>query len=479
MPNDNVDSYKIVQDTVHGYLKIENKYFNSFVDTIYFQRLRRIEQTSMRSLYPCARHDRFAHSLGVFYLGTIAFDAVVKNSNKEIESIEESTLHCIKQSFYIACLMHDCGHAPFSHTFEYYFDLGGNLEARLKQNINNIEFDNDLDAAGGSTARPHEKMSAILLIEKFGQEIQEFGADALLITRMITGCLYETNKTNENKIKNCFINLLNGFLFDVDKLDYLLRDAWASGVASNSIDVDRILSSLCIRKHGKNFEICFKKNAVSSLQSILDARDFQLQWMHPHPKVVYYQWLLVSAVRKMSEKFKKAESSREGIYELFDISSFFGPILVGDYSLYLPSDDDIVYLLKCDIGTNEYCEEWLSRKHKLKPLWKSYSEFAQLSSSHTNEDKIAKGKIYRKSTRVVEEFLRSENRDEKNYYIINKEIKLSSNISNRMLIDFGNKIVPLDQLSISRSTEQIGNFFYLYIPSDLYLHRDDLIDKIF
>jgi len=69
---------KRILDSVHGYIRIEEKYIKNVIDTEYFQRLRRIEQTSTRSLFPSARHDRFIHSLGVFHLGS----KIVENLSK-------------------------------------------------------------------------------------------------------------------------------------------------------------------------------------------------------------------------------------------------------------------------------------------------------------------------------------------------------------------------------------------------------------
>lgn len=60
---------KRILDSVHGYIDIDESYFSNIIDTDYFQRLRRIEQTSTRALFPSARHDRFIHSLGVFHIG--------------------------------------------------------------------------------------------------------------------------------------------------------------------------------------------------------------------------------------------------------------------------------------------------------------------------------------------------------------------------------------------------------------------------
>ena len=113
-------SQKRFKDPVHGYITVPTCLCNSLIDTCIFQRLRHIEQTSMRSLYPGARHDRFIHSLGVYHLGC-----------KAVARIEEVLPHRLKDltcwpnyraTFEIACLMHDCGHAPFSHTCEKYYN---------------------------------------------------------------------------------------------------------------------------------------------------------------------------------------------------------------------------------------------------------------------------------------------------------------------------------------------------------------------
>ena len=91
--------YKIFLDTVHGYISVPNGYCDKFVDTANFQRLRRIEQLSSRSLYPCARHDRFVHSIAVFHIGERLLDTI-KSDGVELDE-------SLRQSFLIACLLHD------------------------------------------------------------------------------------------------------------------------------------------------------------------------------------------------------------------------------------------------------------------------------------------------------------------------------------------------------------------------------------
>src|ERR1035437_304018 len=97
---------KVIRDSVHGYIEIEQAYITNFVDTQLFQRLRRIEQTSMRVLYPSARHDRFIHSIGTFYLGKKAFKHFKDNFTKENGSLFKEYWEKWETSFVTACLLH-------------------------------------------------------------------------------------------------------------------------------------------------------------------------------------------------------------------------------------------------------------------------------------------------------------------------------------------------------------------------------------
>ena len=126
-----IQETKIFRDSVHGYINVPVDYVTNFIDTELFQRLRHIEQTGMRILYPSARHDRFIHSLGTYFLGHKAFECFKRNIYRSYHGIAGKTDHYIifedeKENecfwdkcqllFEIACLLHDCGHAPFSHT---------------------------------------------------------------------------------------------------------------------------------------------------------------------------------------------------------------------------------------------------------------------------------------------------------------------------------------------------------------------------
>ena len=100
------NSNKRILDSVHGYIQVSDNLMKNVIDTVYFQRLRRIEQTSTRALFPSARHDCFIHSLGVYHLGHLIIEALKKT--EKCESFP-SNKEVVFNSYELACLLHDIG----------------------------------------------------------------------------------------------------------------------------------------------------------------------------------------------------------------------------------------------------------------------------------------------------------------------------------------------------------------------------------
>lgn len=266
---------KIFRDNVHGYIKILQDFVKEFIDTEIFQRLRSIEQTGMRTLYASARHDRFIHSLGTYYLGCKAFSCYRENVERYFSSSidnkgdhfhifcgddEKNTAFWNKCGllFEIACLLHDCGHSPFSHSLEFFYEQEQmdpefiTLKNKLKEQLGSSEFTHDFDDQGS----PHERMSALMvctefrdkidiLMVKYGLGFDDDSSNVEFISRMIIGCEYQ-KETKTNQIRNCLVNLLNSTSIDVDSLDYIIRDSKLSGIDNMSVDVDRLLGSLTL-----------------------------------------------------------------------------------------------------------------------------------------------------------------------------------------------------------------------------------------
>lgn len=362
--------YKRVKDPIYGYIKIPVKYMTNIIDTAAFQRLRRVIQTSYSPLYSSAVHNRFVHSIGVFYLGELAINQLVKEVEKKVNL--SMCLANVAEVFKLACLLHDVGHAPFSHTGEEFY-IGKNhdythLHNKLLETIGNENFSKDIPKTSSSAAAPHEIMSAIIGIFEFESffdsvEQKEFFA------RCITGYKY-SEETVENNIKNCFISMLNSKVIDVDKLDYLIRDAYITGFDTVNIDFERLLSSVTISKDGGKYKIAYYKNAISVIENVVYAHDAERKWIQTHPVVLYEAYILQHIMGYLSEKID------DGNKKLFSLESLSkkGQHFENGLSISLLCDDDIIYLMKNSFYC-ELCEEFFERRIRRHPVWKSEAEY--------------------------------------------------------------------------------------------------------
>lgn len=374
---------KKILDSVHGHILVDDCYISAIIDTPEFQRLRRVEQTSIRSVYPSARHDRFIHSLGVFYVGKMIAEHLQKECGDFGMKPEE--YENLKKNYLSACLLHDVGHAPFSHTFEEYYGKKKALSQRLSESVNSETFTNDIEGYFDD-ANYHELVSAFLAVESFRKSLEPIGVDMEFVARMITGCFYEVKP--ETQVKNCFISLLHGDVIDADRLDYGCRDVWASGYSTSNIDLRRLISALHIKKNEKDeFVVCFDCNVINEIDNLLSVKDFQMKYVINHHTVAYDQWLLVRALRRLSENLfmetvkkthpdeKQEDKEYYCMNNICSVDSLIKEVPIGHYSLFCPSDDDFVSLLKQDKG-NPYFQEWYSRNYSRFALWKSPDEFS-------------------------------------------------------------------------------------------------------
>ena len=373
---------KIILDSVHGYIHIDKDYMRSIVDTPHFQRLRRVEQTSTRAVFPSARHDRFIHSLGVFHLGCKIVEHLIKSLGDNAQT------HPVFESYKLACLLHDVAHTPFSHTFEKYFDnkwsdLRGDLKTLVSSESFNTDWDNTTDPSA-----PHERLSAIVALGVFGGFIQDREASKELVARMIIGLRYADNV--HHSLENAMIELIHGDVIDADGLDYACRDTWASGYSTTAIDVERLIDSINIVLDKDIYKLCFTAKCLNEIESVLHVKTFQQFYVINHHTVAYEQRLLVKAVESAAQyhffgqvDYDKKEQREEALSKLCNVNAFYdvrnpGSIgIVTDFTkiaLSLPKDDDFVSLMSY-IPDDIYVKQWFSRQYLLKPLWKTKADF--------------------------------------------------------------------------------------------------------
>lgn len=373
---------KKLKDPIYGYISVPIEYVNKIIDTAPFQRLRRVIQTSFAPLYSSAVHNRFVHSMGVFHLGEMARKQLIKEwqtSDILKEKINNKKIQRLGKIFSLACLLHDVGHAPFSHTGESFYlhsESGSNQNVERYSNIHSLL----IDEVGSKTfssdvrrrtsyAAPHEIVSAYVGLKEYGEFFQQ-KQDREFFARCITGYLY-SDKTKS--LENCFISILNSNMIDVDKLDYLVRDAYITGFDTVRIDYERLLNSITLYYDEKEnlFKIAYYKSAISIIENVIYAHDAEKKWIQTHPIVLYDGYLLNHIIQELNSKFDKELFSVKAISREGDI---YSDKTGRQVHIRLLCDDDIIFLSK-SLLNDSLVDEYFERNTRRHPLWKSEAEY--------------------------------------------------------------------------------------------------------
>lgn len=292
---------KQIKDPVYGYVDIDDIYIQ-LINTPEFQRLRNVVQTSYQALYPSALHNRFVHSIGVFHLGERAFSCFKSNVTKAFEDYKRRDWERMEKTFLMACLLHDVGHSPFSHTGESFYK--NDFKKEISELLPNEDLEKDISVG---TGKPHEAMSAIVglkLLRRFG--ISKSVNEDLFI-RSIIGVKYVSE---ERLLENIVIGMLNGSLIDVDKLDYLIRDGYVTGFSTMALDVDRLFSGYTIVDYvdpsaSKHRVPAYKRGALSVIENVTFANDLERHWIQNHPTILYDAKLVDLAIANYNIFMKK------------------------------------------------------------------------------------------------------------------------------------------------------------------------------
>lgn len=468
---------KRLKDPIYGYINIPNRYSKDIIDTDVFQRLRRIIQTSYAPLYASSIHNRFVHSLGVFHLGELVANTITEQVRLKKYNIEE--LDVIKEIFLLACLLHDVGHAPFSHTGEKFYlsntpkEKYTQIHNILKDVVNSESFEKDIPKNESKAAAPHEIMSVIVGITSFGAFFptifhREFFA------RCITGYKY-SEVTEKNSFLNCFISMLNSKVIDVDRMDYLIRDAFFTGFDTIRIDYERLLTSVTIvlvqdevdddeedddgKDNKERYELAYQKNAISVIENVVYAHDAERKWIQTHPIVLYDIYILQHVISRLDEEISDPKKNK-----LFSRESLSpeGIEFSNGLRLSLLCDDDIIFLMKSRSHDN-LSKEYFNRKERRHPIWKSEAEYkAYLNYA------IGEGEILEKLERALietEQYVRK-NSDS---WIINEGLmkKLEEEIQkleNPESLNLGKRTVQ-KQLSKKKSIRKVLKSLYDYAKS--------------
>lgn len=244
MPNNKL---KIFNDPIYGFITIPNSLIFDLIAHKYFQRLRRISQMGMSYLvYPGAHHTRFHHALGSMYLMQKAVN-VLRFKGIVISEEEETGL-------YVAILLHDIGHGPFSHAMEHSI-------------VNEIS---------------HEEIS-LFFMKKLNNE---FNGSLTLAIEIFKGEYYRK-----------FMCQLISSQLDMDRADYLKRDSFYTGVAEGNINSERLITMLNV----VNDELVVEEKGIYSIEKFLIARRFMYWQVYLHKTGLVAEQLLTRVLRRAKE----------------------------------------------------------------------------------------------------------------------------------------------------------------------------------
>lgn len=227
-----------IMDLIYGKISISDDHFENVIITKGFQRLKEIVQTSYCKFFPKASYNRMTHSIGVYYLGSLA---VKQLYNTSVDKDVKNLLDKYEETFSLACLLHDYGHFPFSHVGEYLIQrqskiVSFNLIQEIYKLIDSNDFKKDLEEMqkkyGQSYIALHEVVGVIIALHDFKIYFDKKKINLELYVRMILGCCYQ-NYTKEHQVQNALICLLHGNGMDLDFADCVMRGAYVFGLNVN------------------------------------------------------------------------------------------------------------------------------------------------------------------------------------------------------------------------------------------------------
>ncbi|WP_187262723.1 HD domain-containing protein [Pontibacter beigongshangensis] len=238
---------KIINDPVYGFITVPSDLLYDIIEHPYFQRLRRIKQLGLTEMvYPGALHTRFHHALGAMHLMSMALDTLRSKNNEIYDNEYEASL--------IAILLHDIGHGPFSHA----------LETAIFKEVHH----------------EHLSLHIMQMLNK------EFGGRLNLAMQIFTGTYHRK-----------FFHQLVSSQLDVDRLDYLNRDSFYTGVYEGKIGADRLIKMLDVA----NDQLVVEEKAIYSIENFLVSRRLMYWQVYLHKTVISAENMVLRTVQRARE----------------------------------------------------------------------------------------------------------------------------------------------------------------------------------
>ncbi len=398
--------HKIINDPIYGFITIPSKLVFDLMEHKYFQRLRRISQMGFSYIvYPGAHHTRLHHALGAMFLMQKAVQ-VLKSKGVSISEKEEEAL-------YIAILLHDIGHGPFSHA----------MENSIVENIS------------------HEQIS-LLFMEALNRKFNKQLTLAIQIFR--------------DKHSRKFLHQLVSGQLDMDRLDYLKRDSFYTGVPEGTVNAQRLIAMLYV----KDDKLVVEEKGIYSVENFLVARRLMYWQVYLHKTGIVAEQLLVRVLKRAKQLSAKG--------------------------VVLPASNGLSFFLNNNISINDFSEEVLDTFSKLDDYdiisamktWVSNDDFVlkNLSKMLLNRDLLkikvkpqdfSNQKIEEKRKKLAETYAISE--EDASYFVFKGKLENQAYSMEKDTINLlkkNGKIIDVakasDQLNLEALSKSVVKYYMCY-----------------
>ncbi len=391
---------KIINDPVYGFINIPGGIIFDLIEHPYFQRLRRIKQLGMTYLvYPGAVHSRFQHTIGAMHLMDMAID-VIRSKGHEITEEESEAAR-------IAILLHDIGHGPFSHA----------LESCIIPNL------------------PHEQLS-LMFMQQLNIEFD--------------GKLDLAIKIFKNQYHKKFLHQLISGQLDMDRLDYLRRDSFFTGVTEGVVGSERIIKMLQV----VDDNLVVEAKGIYSVEKFLIARRLMYWQVYLHKTVVVAELLLVKLLERIKFLYQNNLLLTNNQYLDYFLAGNHNDSHVEVINNFNMLDDyDVFYLLKQNINSSDkilsiLADSLLNRR------------FPKIIINKEKPDEKLIEDICRKTKAAY-----GINDDELKYFVYTGELSNNaySNVDEQINILYGDKLIDIaeasDMLNLSVLSKVVKKYY--------------------
>jgi HD superfamily phosphohydrolase len=408
---------KIINDPIYGFIKINNPFILKLIDHPFVQRLKRIKQLGLAEfVYPGAHHTRFHHALGAMHL----MDQALANLQAKGYTITDQE----KEAAAIAILLHDVGHGPFSHVLEYTL-------------LNHVH---------------HEEISN-LLMKKLNEH---FDGRLTLAIAMFSG-----------KYERPFFHQLISSQLDVDRLDYLSRDSFYTGVREGFIGSERLLSMLDLQDEN----LVMEEKGIYSIENFLMARRLMYWQVYLHKTAIAAETMLIQILRRAKTLINEGKK--------LSCTSALMTFLKKDYTWEEFASTDKLWLAFTDLDDHDVwaaIKEW---KHGTDPiLTRLCTDFLarRLFTCKLGTQPIPKSKRTELAQEITQRL--KINEEELSYFVVEGTTSNSAYVQGDNTIKIVDKLGQVVELAEAsdlptiQALSKIVKKYYFCCPKSVYLQGE-------